>query len=180
MATNIADVINNEYSRLSTKKLEVDTAIAGQQRAVLLNESYKKRFSRYTQIVMIISFTILLYLGILVLKKVVPVIPEWLLDVLFGLILFVAVLYCISIAQEISIRNITNYDELDLPPYVEETKERSPMTTLDEMKQPTEPTPEMQQSQTRSSENNLPSVSKSSEHLIGISVNDAFALITKH
>jgi hypothetical protein len=178
MATNIADVINNEYSRLSTKKLEVDTAIAGQQRAVLLNESYKKRFSRYTQIVMIISFTILLYLGILVLKKLVPVIPEWLLDVLFGLILVVAVLYCISIAQEISVRNVTNYDELDLPPYVEETKEKSPMTTLDEMEAPSS-SPDREMPVKPFEEESVPSISMSPEHLTGVSLNDAFTLITK-
>ena len=179
MATNIADVINNEYSRLSTKKLEVDTAIAGQQRAVLLNESYKKRFSRYTQMVMIISFTILLYLGILVLKKVLPVIPGWILDVLFGLILCVAVLYCISIIQEISVRNVTNYDELDLPPYVEETKEKSPMTTLDEMDSSSSmpPVPEVQYKEL--SEETTPNVSMSAEHLTGVSLNDAFTLITK-
>ena len=178
MATNIADVINNEYSRLSTKKLEVDTAIAGQQRAVLLNESYKKRFSRYTQMVMIISFTILLYLGILVLKKVLPVIPEWILDVLFGLILCVAVLYCISIIQEISVRNITNYDELDLPPYVEETKEKSPMTTLDEMDSSSMPSASEVQSDEPQDET-MPNVTMSAEHLTGVSLNEAFTLITK-
>jgi hypothetical protein len=179
MATNIADVINNEYSRLSSKKLEVDTAIAGQQRAVLLNESYKKRFSRYTQIVMIISFTILLYLGILVLKKLLPVIPEWVLDVLFGLILCVAVLYCISIAQEISVRNVTNYDELDLPPYVEETKEKSPMTTLDEMEDPSSMPPELEVQSNETQEETVPSISMSAEQLTGVSLNEAFTLITK-
>ena len=53
-ATSVNDVINNEYIRLSEKKVEADAAVSSQKRAIILNESYKKRFSKYIQIIMII------------------------------------------------------------------------------------------------------------------------------
>ena len=120
------EAVNAEYTRLNTKKLEVDAAISGQKRAIRLNDSYRKRFSRYTQIVINISLILILYLGIIALKKALPVIPGWITDVILGIAMVVAFISSILTLQEINTRSILNYDELDLPPYIPPTVNQKP------------------------------------------------------
>jgi len=122
--TTFQQAVDYEYDRLNDKKKEVDAAISGQQRAIRLNDSYRKRFSRYTYMVIAVSFVLVLYLGIIALRKAVPGIPEWITDVILGLVLVGVFIYCILTIQEIYTRSILNYDELDLPPYVEMKAEK--------------------------------------------------------
>jgi hypothetical protein len=123
--TTFQQAVDYEYERLNDKKKEVDAAISGQQRAIRLNDSYRKRFSRYTYMVIAVSLVLVLYLGIIALRKAVPSIPEWITDVILGLVLVGVFIYCILTIQEIYTRSILNYDELDLPPYVEMKTEKA-------------------------------------------------------
>jgi len=123
--TTFQQAVDYEYDRLNDKKKEVDAAISGQQRAIRLNDSYRKRFSRYTYMVIAVSLVLVLYLGIIALRKAVPSIPEWITDVILGLVLVGVFIYCILTIQEIYTRSILNYDELDLPPYVEMKTEKA-------------------------------------------------------
>ena len=117
MPTQADEVINAEYERLQKKKKNMDDAISAQKRVIWLNESYRKRFSRYTQIVMIISIVLVIYLGVLALRKYSPDSPEWMSDLFLIVVFFVGTVLCINIIMEIATRSTTNYDELDLPPY---------------------------------------------------------------
>ena len=116
-ATSATDVIEAEYNRLNTKKKTIDDALSAQQRAIWLNESYRKRFSRYTRIVMIISIVLVIYLGVLAFRKYFPTYPEWITDLLLIIVFFIGAVLCITILLEIASRSTSNYDELDLPPY---------------------------------------------------------------
>jgi hypothetical protein len=118
---NIEDVLTAEYNRLNAKRKTIDDATSGQKRAVILNDNYRKRFSRYTQIVMVISLVIVIYLGVLASRKSLTMIPEWISDVFLAFVFFGGTIYCILIIQEIMTRSILNYDELDLPVYEEST-----------------------------------------------------------
>jgi len=113
---SIAQYVDDEYNRLAEKKLLVDNAVSGQKRAIQLNESYRKRVSRYTQIVMIISIVLLIYLGTLMVKKMIPGYPEWIFDIYLAIVFVVGGAYCLMILMEISSRSILNYDELELAP----------------------------------------------------------------
>lgn len=110
-------VIDAEYTRLNTKKKTIDDALSSQQRAIWLNESYRKRVSRYTQIVMIISMVLIIYLGVLAFRKFVPSYPEWITDLVLIIVFFIGTVLCVNILLEIASRSTSNYDELDLPPY---------------------------------------------------------------
>jgi hypothetical protein len=118
--STVSTYVDNEYARLSAKRKTISEIASAQRRAIILNESYRKRFSRYTQIVMIISFTLIVYLGVLSLRKMMPGIPETATDILLAVIFFIGLALCINIMLEITSRSITNYDELDLPPLVED------------------------------------------------------------
>lgn len=118
--STVSTYVDNEYARLDAKRKTINEIASAQRRAIILNESYRKRFSRYTQIVMIISFTLIVYLGVLSLRKMMPGIPETATDILLAVIFFIGVALCINIMLEIMGRSITNYDELDLPPLMED------------------------------------------------------------
>jgi len=178
---SVAEIINNEFNRLDVKKREVDTAIAGQRRAIILNESYKKRFAKYTQIIIVISITLIIYLAIISFRQSLDFIPEWMLDILLGVIFAGATIYCLIILQEIFTRNITNYDELDLPPYVKLEKPET-MDTIDGNEESAaskkeEEEEEVQVKKQKEAFENLPSHTFVSGTNGGISVNDAFQLI---
>ena len=119
--TNFQEAVNVEYDRLNQKKKEVDAAISGQKRAIRLNDSYRKRFSRYTHMVIAISLVLVLYLAMFALRKAVPSISESITDIVLALGMFIALFYCIFTIQEIATRSILNYDELDLPDYNPDT-----------------------------------------------------------
>lgn len=174
-ATDVTDVIQREYTRLRAKKLEADAAISAQQRAVLLNESYKKRFSKYIEMVMVISIGLIVYLGIITINNKTGILSGWLFDILSGLFFGGLAIYCILIAQDISTRSVVNFDELDLPPYVAPKAKVSAMTTLEEVK-PSVPTPK----EPSPIFGAVPSgVVKSDDKMVGVGLKDAFAMITK-
>ena len=174
-ATDINQVIANEYVRLSGKKVEADAAVSSQKRAIILNESYKKRFSKYIQIIMIISIALIVYLGIISFKKSLSFIPEWVLDVITGLFFGGVAIYCILIAQDIWTRSVVNFDELDLPPYVPEKKTDTMTTLLDqepmEVSSSPSPSPIFGPIPT--------GVIQSEDKIAGVGLKDAFTLITK-
>jgi preprotein translocase subunit SecE len=122
-STDANQVIDAEYIRLNAKKKSIDDALSAQQRAIWLNESYRKRYSRYTRIVMIISAVFVIYLGVLAFRKYLPSYPEWISDVLLIIVFSGGAVLCVNILVEIAGRSTTNYDELDLPPYETVTTE---------------------------------------------------------
>ena len=125
MVANSNEVIDAEYERLNAKKKTIDDALSAQKRAIWLNESYRKRYSRYTRIVMIISAVFVIYLGVLAFRKYLPSYPEWISDVLLIIVFSGGAVLCVNILVEIAGRSTTNYDELDLPPYETVTTESS-------------------------------------------------------
>lgn len=174
-AADINVLIANEAIRLSVKKSEADAAVSAQQRAVLLNESYKKRFSKYIQIVMIISIALIVYLGIISFKKSLSFIPEWVLDIITGLFFGGVAIYCILIAQDIWTRSVVNFDELDLPPYVPPETKTNAMTTLEQTHEPVSASPSPSPIF-----GPIPTgMIQSEDKIAGVGLKDAFMLITK-
>ena len=127
-ANTAADVIDNEYQRLQNKKSQLESSTSAQSRAIFLNESYRKRFSRYTQIVLVISIALILYMASLALKKSIPSIPDMALDIPLGIVFAICLIYIIIILLEIASRSNTNYDEIYLLPPASTSTDTVPTT----------------------------------------------------
>ena len=172
---SVADIINSEYNRLTAKKTEVDNASLAQQRAIMLNEGYKKRFAKYVQLVMIFCIVLLVYLGLLSFQKSMTFIPEIVIDVFVGFLFGGALIYVISSLLDISIRNDTNFDELNLPEYSPTEVKTDAMTRLQDAVAPLaleKPTVE--------EKNSSPfRIRNSNEQIMGVGLDNAFTLITK-
>jgi hypothetical protein len=111
------DFYKDELSRLQAKQQNTDIILNSQERLALLNDSYRKRYARYVQILMVLVVAALVYLGVVLLQKQFPAIPQVVVDAVSIILIFLVVFYLFSVFSELSSRSLLNYDELDLPAY---------------------------------------------------------------
>jgi hypothetical protein len=119
MPESASAILTNELNRLTAKKTSIDSAHATQKRLMILNDSYRKRYSKYTQMIALFVFCVISVLGLNALSKALPFIPT----IVFNAATFIVVVYCvfriISLYFEIQSRSRLDYDELNLPPTVD-------------------------------------------------------------
>lgn len=102
-----------EQDRLKAKKEQVDKAQFNQDRLIAFNESFRKRYAFYNTIVIYIVIILLIYLGIVLLKTYVPIIPTFILDII-TIILFVgAIVYVGKKINELYGRDNMDFDKID-------------------------------------------------------------------
>jgi hypothetical protein len=107
-------ILQNEYGRLEQKKQNITTAVQGQQRVLELNNSYQKRYTAYTNIMIAVVATLLIYLVINYLDNNVPIFPKAILYVLTIVLFSVAIIYISWVSIDILRRDNINFDELAL------------------------------------------------------------------
>jgi hypothetical protein len=107
-------ILQNEYGRLEQKKQNITTAVQGQQRVLELNNSYQKRYTAYTNIMIAVVATLLIYLVINYLDNNVPIFPKVILYVLTIALFSVAIIYISWVSIDILRRDNINFDELAL------------------------------------------------------------------
>ena len=110
----VNDIVNTELTRLQTKKNNIDTALEGQKRGIQLNDSYRKRFQYYTKIVVIIIVCLAIFIGLVMLGRLVPVIPSFLIDILCVITVASGIVATYFVYLDIQSRDKTNFDELSL------------------------------------------------------------------
>lgn len=121
-ADNPSDYISAETKRLNAKKTAVDAAYNAQTRNSMLNDSYRKRYSKYVEILAVLVIGMILYLGIAALPEMFPVIPSSVADALSIVLVSGVIIYIVFAFIEIFNRSKINYDEVDLPPVNAEGK----------------------------------------------------------
>jgi hypothetical protein len=110
---SIDTVLINERSRLLAKKDQIDKATYNQTRLQGFNESFRKRYAFYNSIMVYIVIILLIYLGIVLLKKYVPIIPESLLDIITVILFAVAIIYTGMQVNELYSRDNMNFDKIN-------------------------------------------------------------------
>ena len=112
---DVADIVDTEKDRLLLKKQSIDNALVGKKRAIELNDSYQKKQAEYNKIkyawVMALAVSVILVIS----KKNFVFLPSFMFDLFTILVLFGASIYTISILIEVSRREKTNFNKLDLP-----------------------------------------------------------------
>lgn len=118
-AKPLTDLLTTEQTRLNAKKSNIDATMKAQGRLMSLNDSYRKKYSKYTQMVAIFTISVILFLLLNALPTIAPFIPRIIIDVLIVLLVFIATYKLFTIYTEIQSRSNLNYDELDIPPKVD-------------------------------------------------------------
>jgi len=110
------DFYNAEMNRLNAKQQNVDAILNTNQRLATLNDSYRKRYSRYVQILMVLILAYVIYLAFILLQRSFAI-PQFIVDVVTVVLIFLVAFYLFSVIWELYSRSVINYDELDIPSY---------------------------------------------------------------
>lgn len=117
MSYSATDFYNQELDRLKSKQSNANDIINSQKRLADLNDSYRKRYAKYVQILMVLLLAFGIYLAVITLQSKFPTIPQIAVDVVTIVLIFLVVLYLFNAVWELYSRSLLNYDELDIPAY---------------------------------------------------------------
>jgi len=112
---SVSQYVEQEASRLLDQKKQLDGIVNAQKRQLELNESYRKRYAKYIEMIIIVILTVLFYLAINVFQGLLPFIPSIVFNVAFVIISALFVVYMMNAMTELASRSTTNYDEIALP-----------------------------------------------------------------
>lgn len=107
-------ILQNEYSRLQQKEQNVKNAVSGQHRVIELNNSYQKKYTAYTNIIIVFIVTLILYIIIQYVDNNVPIFPKSVLYLLTIILFSAAIIYIFWVYTDILRRDNVNFDELKL------------------------------------------------------------------
>ena len=115
--TTVKKFYDEEVKRLEEKQKTADEIKHSNERLAALNDSYRKRYSKYVQILMVLVLAFSIYLAVFLLQRAFPVIPIIVVDVVIIVLIFLVAFYLFNSAWELYSRSLLNYDELDLPAF---------------------------------------------------------------
>jgi hypothetical protein len=110
------NIVSTELDRLNKKKQNVDLAIEGQKRMVKLNDSYRKKYSYYVKIIILIIVFLSIFVLINVISKYLTFIPSFVFDIFYFLLAVTLVFTIYFIYLDIIWRDNMNFDELTFNP----------------------------------------------------------------
>lgn len=113
---DVTNYITDESNRLDSKLKSVNAAYDAQMRNATLNDSYRKRYAKYVEIITILILAVIAYLAISYAQSMFPSLPATLFDSLTIIIVSLVVLYLLFAFFELYTRSNMNYDEITLPP----------------------------------------------------------------
>ena len=113
---DVTNYITDESNRLDSKLKSVNAAYDAQMRNATLNDSYRKRYAKYVEIITILILAVIAYLAISYAQSMFPSLPATLFDSLTIIIVSLVVLYLLFAFFELYTRSNMNYDEVELPP----------------------------------------------------------------
>ena len=113
---SINNILDIENQRLVDKKINVDQAVSGEERMIMLNDSYRKKYNSYIRIILVSIIGLVVLIILKLLKKYIPIIPDYIITILFIIVIAVVVTYDLFVLMDINGRSPFNYDELVLPP----------------------------------------------------------------
>lgn len=106
----------DEYNRLDSKQKQVDGVLKSRSRLSALNDSYRKRYSKYIEIMMVLIIAYAVYLGVSLLQSSVPAIPYLVVDIVIVILMALLTIYLFNTIVTLQSRDVLDYDELDIPP----------------------------------------------------------------
>lgn len=111
----INNILNTEDARLESKKSSIDDAISGQKRLIQLNDTYRKRYSAYNNLILIIVLALIIIIALIFLNKIFPFIPEFVYTLLYIIILSGTAIYSWFVISDIQKRDKLDYDKHTRP-----------------------------------------------------------------
>lgn len=109
------DIVNAERERLEEKKQLVDSADMQQQHVMVLNNTYRKKYTDYTKVVIVSVIGIGVFILLRMMGNFLQV-PEWIVVLLHIANILICMIVITTIYATIQSRDRIDYDKLNLPP----------------------------------------------------------------
>ena len=110
----VNDILLKEKKRLELKKNDIETAFESQKRGVLLNDSFRKRYQEYTKMVVVVIITLVVFVGLIMIGRLLPIIPSFIIDLSCIITITIGIIVCYLMYTNIQARDKINFDELSL------------------------------------------------------------------
>jgi hypothetical protein len=110
----IKKIVDAESTRLQQKKQSVNNAYSSQLRATYMNNNVQKRYNAYLKILFVVVIVLIIVFFLSIIGNYFPIIPSFLINILYiGLFSFL-IIYSISIYSEIQKHDKMDFDKLYL------------------------------------------------------------------
>lgn len=114
--SNAAEILQNEANLIQTQINNVDATITSQRRVIALNDSYSKKMSAYTRLVLAIVFALAIAVLLNILKSKFDIIPSAVITFAYIILFSASIVYAMFVAADVESREKTDFDKLDLGP----------------------------------------------------------------
>jgi hypothetical protein len=121
-------VLNTETATIQTQINNVNATMSSQKRVVALNDSYSKKMAAYTRMMMVIVFALAIAVLLNILKSKFPIIPGAVVTIAYIILFSAAISYSMYVVSDVSSRESTDFDKLDLPPPAGVSKNNQKLT----------------------------------------------------
>lgn len=108
----VTDMVNQETDRLATKKKNIDDALDGQKRMIMLNESYRMKYSHYLRIVITVLTVTILFVLIKFLSTKIPIVPGAVWDLILIILFALGIIYIYYVFSDMQRRDNMNFNKL--------------------------------------------------------------------
>jgi hypothetical protein len=112
--SEMSNLVDIEKQRLELKKQNIDNALVVKNRSVQLNDTYRMRQAQYLRIKVAFVSVLAIVIGITLLNRRYPIVPQTVISLIIIIVIFVGILYSIFVYSSIVSRSLMNYNELDL------------------------------------------------------------------
>jgi hypothetical protein len=112
---DIKNILDTENTRLEIKKDQIDDATSGQKRVIHMNKSYVAKYNYSNRITYAIILATIIILALILIKKYLNIIPEFLETILYIIIISGTLIYCLFVLVDIASRDKMDFNKLNLP-----------------------------------------------------------------
>jgi hypothetical protein len=109
---DMENILANEQNRLNQKKDSINSYVTTQQRMMLMNDSYQKKYTMYTSIIIYITVVLVIILAITFIWRIFPFIPEGIIYLLYTILAIVSIPFIAYRVYQIRSRDPIYFDEI--------------------------------------------------------------------
>jgi hypothetical protein len=112
---DMESILNTERARINQKKADIDTALVGKERAVILNESHRLRYRHIFKMIFVIIVTLILFIMITFASKAYPFVPSAVFELLSIIVISVGIFSLYFLTISLLKRSPVYFNELNIP-----------------------------------------------------------------
>lgn len=112
--SDVLNIMNEENARLQAKQEQIDTARDGQKRLIMLNDSYRKRYTHYLNMMVVIVIGLAIVFALAVIQRITGFIPSGIMYILYIAIISGTLIYAGLIWTDLPNHQLIDYDVLQI------------------------------------------------------------------